>query len=260
MLIRGLALLVFALLVVPAILGGKNLPAQSPPQSTMPQQQQKASARPTQPRRRAAAHARAVLIEPLPAPEAIAAPPPAPPAPVWPANQPPNQAKVSWDSRGLEIEASNSSLDQVLHQVAADTGARLEGLTEDQRIFDQRIFGTYGPGPARDVLSKLLDGSGYNVLMIGGRDADAPREIVLTLSSAASPLTAANNLNRGNSADDEADPPPEPPRPPQMETPFGNGDSGKPENPQQIMGDILERQHKIDQQVQQQDQQNNPQR
>jgi hypothetical protein len=271
---RGVALSVLALWGVSAILGGKNLPAQSdPPQSAKPAQQQQAAAKAAQPRR-AAAHARVASIEPEPAPEAIAAPPPAPPAPNWPADQPPNQAKVSWDSRGLEIEAFNSSLDEVLRQVAADTGTRLEGLTENQRIFhqgildqgivdqrilDQRIFGTYGPGPVRDVLSKLLDGSGYNVLMIGGRDADTPLEIVLTVSSPANPQTAANNRNRGNPEDDDAaEPPePEPPPPPPMKTPFGNGDSGKPETPQQIMQDILDRQQKIDQQ--QQHPPNNPQ-
>lgn len=251
-----LALFVLALLVVPAILDGKNLPAQThAPQATKPAQQQNAAAKPAQPRRRTAAHDRTVSMQRRPAPESIAAPPPAPPAPIWPANQPPNQAKVSWDSRGLEIEASNSSLDQILRQVAADTGAKLQGLTQDQRI-----FGTYGPGPSRDVVSKLLDGSGYNVLMIGGRNADGPLEVVLSVSPPASPQTAESNRNRSNSEDDDADPPPEPPRSPSMETPFGNGDSGKPENPQQIMEDILDRQHKIDQRVQQQQgQQNNPQ-
>jgi hypothetical protein len=272
-LVRGPALSVLALLAAPAILGGKNLPAQThAPESTKPAQQQKAVAKPAQPRRRAAVHARVAAQAltasppPRPAPEAIVAPPPAPPAPIWPADQPPNPAKVSWDSRGLEIEASNSSLDQILHQVAADTGVKLEGLTQDQRIqdrliLDQRIFGTYGPGPARDVLAKLLDGSGCNVLMIGGRDADAPLEVVLTVSSPAGPQSAANNQGRSNpEEDDAAEPPePEPPPPPPMITPFGNGDSGSPETPQQIMQDILDRQQKIDQQQQRQDQHNSPQ-
>jgi hypothetical protein len=255
-LVGGLALSVIALLAAPVILGGKNLPAQMySPQATTPAQQQKAVAKPVQPHRRAAAHARVASIEPRPAPEAIAAPPLAAPAPILPANQPPNQAKVSWDSRGLEIEASNSSLDQILQQVAADTGAKLEGLTQDQRI-----FGTYGPGPARDVLSKLLDGSGYNVLMIGGRDADAPLEVVFFVSSPISPQTAANNRNGSNPENDDAAEPlePESPPPPPMKTPFGNGDSASPETPQQIMQDVLGRQQKIDQQ-QQQDQQNKPQ-
>jgi hypothetical protein len=114
-LVLGLAPSVLALLIVLAILSGTNLPAQSQaPQATKSAQQQKA-AEPVQPW--------------PPAPEVIAERPPASPAPIWPASQPPNQARVSWDSRGLEIEAFNSSLNQILHQVAADTGAKLEGLT-----------------------------------------------------------------------------------------------------------------------------------
>jgi hypothetical protein len=236
-LVRGLASSVLALFVVSAILGGKNLPAQiHAPQATKPAQQQKAA----QPSR--------------PATEAIAAQSTASPAPIWPANQPPNQARVSWDSRGLEIEAFNSSLNQILHQVAADTGAKLEGLTQDQRV-----FGSYGPGPGSDVLWTLLDGSGYNVLLLGGRDADAPLEIVLSARSPARLQTATNNQNRSNPEDDDAEIPLEPPSAPPTVTPFGNGDSGKPENPQQIMQDILNRQQKIDQQQQTKDQQNNPQ-
>jgi len=279
-------------------MGGKNLRAQNnAPQSANPAQKQKTAAKPAKPSRRVSAHAPVTPIEQRPAPEVIAtpaaaqpAPPPIspaaaapdPPAPIWPANQPPNQAKVSWDSRGLEIDAFNSSLDQILQQVAADTGAKLEGLSQDQRsgdqrvddprvgdqsiqdqrvqdqsIRDQRIFGTYGPGPARDVLTKLLDGCGYNVLIVGGPNADAPLEVVFLASSPAGPQTAVNNQNRSNPEDDDADPLPEAQRAPPLETPFGNGDSGKPENPQQIMQDILNRQHKIDQQ--QQEQQNNPQ-
>jgi cell division protein FtsB len=260
-LVLELALSVLVLLVVPAILGGKNLPAQTHvPQATKPAQQQEAAA---QPRRRSATHAPAASTQRQPAPEAIAAQPPAPPAPISPANQPPNQAKVSWDSRGLEIEASNSSLDQILHQVAAATGAKLEGLTQDQRV-----FGSYGPGPECDVLSKLLDGSGYNVLMIGSRGTGAPLEIVLSARSPASPQMAANNQNRSISKDDEAsaqlkpepprDYPPEPPHPQPTQNPFANGEP--PPDPLQFMQEILQRQQVIDQQQQQQhDQQNNPQ-
>jgi hypothetical protein len=240
------ALSVLMLLVVPAILGGKDLPAQThAPQATKPAQQQKADTQPAAPR--------------PPAPEAIATQPPASPAPILPANQPPNRARVSWDSRGLEVEASNSSLNQILHQIAADTGAKLEGLTQDQRV-----FGSYGPGPGSEVLLKLLDGSGYNVLMIGGRDADAPLEIVLSARSPAGPQTATNNQNRSNSKDHEAgdhlesklqpDYPPGSARPQPDQNPFGNGEPLR--DPLQFMQDILQRQQKIDQQQQQQ---NNPQ-
>lgn len=236
------------LFVVPAILCGEILLAQTnSPQPTKSTQQQKAAAKSVQ--------------SGLPAPETIASPPPASPSHIWPANQPPKQATVSWDGRGLEIEAANSSLNQILHQVAAATGAKLEG-----HIQDQRVFGNYGPGPERDVLSKLLDGSGYNVLIIGGREADAPLEIVLSARSSASPQTAANNQNR-RTKDDEAgkqlesrlqpDYPPEPPRSQPVQNPFGNGEP--PRDSQEFMQEILQRQQKIDEQQQQQlDQQNNP--
>ena len=217
---------VLALLVVPAILGATNLLAQThAPQATKPEQRQ-------------------------PAPEAS-------PSPILPADQPPNRARVSWDSRGLEIEASNSSLDQILHQVAADTGAKLEGLTQDQRV-----FGNYGPGPGSEVLLKLLDGSGYNVLIIGGRDTDAPLKIVLSARSPASPQTTANHQSRSNSKDDEAgkqlesrlqpDYPPQPPSSQPNQDPFASGEPAR--DPVQFMQEILQRQQKIDQQ-QQQDQQ-----
>jgi hypothetical protein len=250
-LVLGLSLSVPALSVVPAILGAKNLHAQTyAPHATKPAEQ-KAAAKPTQPRHRAAAPAASTQHEP--APEAIAAPPPASPPPILPANQPPNRARVRWNSRGLEIEASNSSLDQILHQVAAETGAKLEGFTQDQRV-----FGSYGPGPGVDVLSKLLDGSGYNVLIIGRRDTDAPLEIVLSARSPASPQTVANNQNSSNSKDDEAGEqlkpkpqpvyPPEPPGPQPIQNPFGNG--GPPRDPLQFMQEILQRQQQIDQQQQ----------
>ncbi len=251
-----------ALLVAPAILAETNLPAQThTTQAIRPAQQQVAAVKPTQPRR-AAAHSHAVSTKRQPAPEPIVAQLPASPAPIWPANQPPNRARVSWDSRGLEIEASNSSLNQILRQVAFNTGAKLEGLAQDQRI-----FGSYGPGPASDVLMKLLDGSGYNVLMIGGRDADPPLQIVLSSRSSANPQTVANNQNRSNSEDDKVDEqidpdPPndstESPRPEQVQNPFRNGNSELPHDPVEFMQEILQRQQKIDQQTQQ-DQQNNPQ-
>jgi hypothetical protein len=156
---------------------------------------------------------------------------------------------VSWDNGGLQIEASNSSLEQILRRVATVTGARLEGFTQDQRI-----FGNYGPGPACDVLSKLLDGSRYNLFMVGCREADAPLEIVLSTRLTVSPHTAANNQNR-NEADDQLkpEPPPGSASPPPNQDPFNIG--GPPMDPQKHMEEILQRQHKIDQEQQQQNSQ-----
>jgi hypothetical protein len=222
----------FALSVLPAILGGKKLSAHAQsPQAAKPAQQQKPQANAVQPAASEIAAAQ---------PPSIRTDPPA------------NGARVIWDNRGLEIEASNSSLNQILHQVAADTGAKLEGLTQDQRV-----FGRYGPGPASEVLWKLLEGSGYNVFMTGCLSTGTPLEIVLSVRSPASPQTAANNQNRSEQSRPEPPPtyPPELPRPEPVQNPFGNGEP--PRDPLQFMQEILQRQQKIDQQ-QQQEQQNNP--
>ncbi len=108
-----------------------------------------------------------------------------------------------WDSHGLLIVASNSSLAQILKEVSKETGVKVEGMDADERV-----FGTYGPGPARDVLSRLLDGSAYNVLMIGDRGQGAPRRIVLSPSStvaAAAQQTASTPPSPPSGEDTAAD-------------------------------------------------------
>jgi hypothetical protein len=254
--VAGLALSALALWIVPAVLDGNSLSAQTEtPRITEPAQQQNTAIKPAQARRRTAKGTHVAATQGQPAPESIAAPPPVPPAPIWPANQPPDQARVSWDSRGLEIEASNSSLNQIVHQVAAETGVKFEGLTRDQRV-----FGSYGPGPGRDVLLKLLDGSGYNVLMIVGRDANTPLEIVLSAKSPADAQTAANRNTPEDEPDPRPDEPLEPPPPSTVQQQFAQGNNVKTTDPQQFMQDILDHQHKIDEQQQQQrSQQNNQQ-
>ena len=227
-----------SLSVVPAILSGKNLHAQTQaPQAKKPAQHQKAEVDPVE--------------TPRAVPEVIAVRPPTSQAPIRDANLPSNETSVSWDNRGLEIKASNSSLNQILHQVAVDIGAKLEGLAQDQRV-----FGRYGPGPASDVLWKLLDGSGYNVVLIGGPGFDTPLEIALSVRSPASPQTAANDQNRSQQSKPEPSPhyAPEPPHPEPVQNPFGKGDP--PRDPMQFMQEILQRQQQIDQR--QQEQQNDP--
>jgi len=91
---------------------------------------------------------------------------PQPELPKWPVNDSPNKAAVTWDSSGLKIQANNASLHQILNEVSADTGAKVEGIGADERV-----FGEYGPGTTRDVISQLLHGSSYNVLMIGDQRA-----------------------------------------------------------------------------------------
>lgn len=160
-------------------------------------------------------HKQAVAATPIQSAAQQAAPA-VPAAPVWPINEQPQQARITWDSHGLRVEATNSSLDQILREVSTDTGVKIEGFNKDQRI-----FGTYGPGPAREVISRLLDGSGYNVLMVGGQGSVPPSRIVLTTTSS---LAGAQPQPRvqlpHNEDDDEAEGPPEPEQPEQPAQPL----------------------------------------
>lgn len=147
------------------------------------------------------AHRRAKAKPSPAAPVAPALPapviPPPPPPPDWPINDKAAPASVVWDSHGLRIDAANSSLQQILKDVSTDTGAKVEGLNADQRV-----FGSYGPGPANEVLSQLLNGTGYNVLMIGDQGAGTPRQIVLS-SKPSGPAPAAGNNNRATMSEED---------------------------------------------------------
>lgn len=176
--------------------------------------------------------------------------PPAFQASAIPTSVPPQTPIVTWDNRGLEIEAWNSSLNEILREIAAKTGAKLEGVTQDQRI-----FGSYGPGTGSDVLSKLLEGSGYNVLIFRGHGGHSPLTISL---SARLPLGSRTNLSGQTRRYAETVKPLEPDREKAEEpTPTGsqaNQDpyniGGTPHDPVQFMQEILNRQQLIDQKEQ----------
>lgn len=184
------------------------------------------------------------------APPPVAEAPAPPPMPSWPVNDKPSPASVVWDATGLRINASNSSLQQILNEVSTETGAKVEGA-----VSDQRVYGAYGPGQARDVLTQLLQGSGYNVLLAGDLGQGAPREIVLSprRKGAASPTNAAVDRPQQD-PDEEIPEQPEDQPPPAVATPQilnrpGFGPNGPVRTPQQIMEEMQQRQ--IQQQQQQ---------
>lgn len=203
------------------------------------------------------------------APEPVAEALPPPPMPHWPVNDQPTPASVVWDANGLRVNASNSSLQQILKDVSTQTGSKVEGA-----VPDQRVYGDYGPGQARDVLSELLQGSGYNVVLAGDLGKGAPREIVLSPRPAGGQNVQGANVNRQQpDAEDEAPEPPEDQPPPpvnpplQMQSRPGFGPNGPIRTPQQIMEEMQQRQQQQmqqqqqlqQQQLQQQQQPQNPQ-
>lgn len=195
----------------------------------------------------------------IPAPQPAPEPPPAPKPPDWPVNDRPVDATVVWNSQGLSIQASNSSLSQILKDVSTATGAKIQGISTDSRI-----FGTYGPGTARDVLGKLLEGSGYNVLLIGDQGQGTPREIILSSKPKGNAPPGSNNnpsaANDDSASADDNPPPdqpePPPPLPPNIRNGFEPG--AQPRTPQQIMQEMQQRQQQQQQMQQQLQQPPNP--
>lgn len=86
----------------------------------------------------------------------------------------PTPARVNLKDGQLTVDANNSSLAQILQDVAHISGMSINGLHSGPRI-----FGLYGPGNSREVLAGLLEGSGYDFIMIGGSAEDVPHELVL---------------------------------------------------------------------------------
>jgi hypothetical protein len=185
--------------------------------------------------------------------------PPQPEMPKWPANHTPEQPSVSWNSQGLRIQAANASLSQILNEVSTQTGAKIEGLTGDERV-----FGEFGPGQPRDVLSQLLHGSGYDFLLLGSEPG--PLKVILSERHTGAPSQPNQAYNRptpegqpdedqGIEAPDADDaiqpqPPIQQPPPPGQENPQG------PMTPQQRMQLMQQQRQQQLQQLQQQYQQN----
>ncbi len=101
-------------------------------------------------------------VRPAPTPQPT--PQPVPPPPPSTLEQLPTSApQVSFQNGQLMIVAHNSTLGDVLRAVRNQTGANVEipaNATE-------RVVGRFGPGPARDVLASLLNGSHFNYVMLG---------------------------------------------------------------------------------------------
>jgi hypothetical protein len=167
--------------------------------------------------------------------------------------RPPKPAEVTITAHSLAVKADNSTLSQILQSIASSTGMKIDGLSAGQ---DQRIFGNYGPGDPHEVLLSLLDGSGYNVIMVGNTATGTPRELSLS-QRATSNAVAASNAGRPNGTEDDGDdaedvqqaPPPEPPQPAFQQPPPAPG-----ENPQQQLRspqEILQELQRLRQQGQQ---------
>jgi hypothetical protein len=129
-----------------------------------------------------------------------AQPAPAAPPPTL-AQLPATPPQVSFQGGQLTISAQNSTLGDILKAVRAQTGATIDlpGTAPE------RVVGQFGPAPARDVLTSLLNGSHFNYLLLGSStDPGALDRVILMAKSGApaesnpQPLSQqANAYNQG---------------------------------------------------------------
>lgn len=140
--------------------------------------------------------------EPQPEPSAA--------APVTPAAR----FRVDYQNGNLTIWADKATLSEVLYEVQRKTGADIAIPSGAEQ---ESVFATLGPGPARDVLASLLNGTNYNVVMVGsGTNPEQLRSVILSLKTDALPYNAAVPATpiAQPAGDPNAPPPPDPNAPP----------------------------------------------
>ncbi len=76
--------------------------------------------------------------------------------------------QVSYQDSQLTIVAPNSTLSDILRAVKKQTGAEIEIPAAPERVVTR-----LGPGPARDVVADLLNGSRFNYVLLGSAADDA---------------------------------------------------------------------------------------
>src|ERR1700690_403321 len=70
--------------------------------------------------------------------------------------------QVSYQNGQLTIVAPNSTLGDILRAVRKQTGAEIEVPAAPERVVTH-----LGPGPAREVMAELLNGSRFNYVLLG---------------------------------------------------------------------------------------------
>lgn len=122
---------------------------------------------------------------------------------------PASPPEVTFRDGQLTIAATNSTLADILKAVRTQTGAAVDVPGNPT----ERVVGKFGPGPARDVLSALLNGSHFNYVLLGSdtNPSALDRVILMAKSSATMEQPSAPEQANGGFV---------PGRPAQLQTPM----------------------------------------
>ena len=121
-------------------------------------------------------------------------PPPLPSGPTGPVQQIPLDSiaavppQVTFQNNQLTIVAPNSTLAEILRAVKKQTGAEI-----DVPAAPERVVTKLGPGPAREVMAQLLNGSRFNYVLLGAPgDQNGLTRVVLVAKTGAPDITPNN--------------------------------------------------------------------
>jgi hypothetical protein len=85
---------------------------------------------------------------------------------------------VDFRNGKLKIFSDRATLAEVLTEVRRRTGA---DIPIPPAAAQEQVFGTFGPGAARDVLAGMLNGTHFNFVMVGAdTDPSQLRSVLLT--------------------------------------------------------------------------------
>jgi hypothetical protein len=171
--------------------------------------------------------------------------------------------QVTYQNGQLTIVAPNSTLGDILRAVKKQTGAEIEIPEATERVVTH-----LGPGPARDVMAELLNGSRFNYVLLGSpEDSSLLTRVVLVAKTVpdnakpANPPAVAQNAQPqqemaqdtndadaqdDNSSDDNAEP--AQPMPAEAEQPQSEQPGNGPKSPQQLLQEMQQRQMQLQQQ------------
>jgi len=182
--------------------------------------------------------------------------------------------QVNFEDGQLTISTPNSTLGDVLRAVHSKTLADMEipaGATD-------RVALHLGPGPAREVVATLLNGSRFNYVLLGtpGDPAKLAKVVLVAKASVEAPGAKPGTAGQPQNQAVNAPPPPEPPQEEMADAQDDNADNADapddqaaaqqadqpavvqdPNNPQirtpaQMLQELQQRQLQMQQQQQQQ--------
>jgi hypothetical protein len=96
--------------------------------------------------------------------------------------------QVSYQNAQLTIVAPNSTLGDILRAVRKQTGAEIEIPPATERVVTH-----LGPGPAREVMAELLNGSRFNYVLLGSPEDNSVLTRVVLVAKSPQDNASPNN-------------------------------------------------------------------